>query len=126
MKIADLNGYEIHVPTSGGKAGFGCNVTSTIQVRKDGCICKQFRFTIADNESRDRAIAKAKGFVNPSFTKTLLGSSPDHRTNRWRLECSCCGKKWEPPTTMLSKREEECPRCHIRAVVDYNEPPPKI
>ena len=34
MKIADYQGYEIHVPTSGGKAGKGHQKTSSIQVHE--------------------------------------------------------------------------------------------
>lgn len=36
-------GYYIHRPTSGGKAGKGYNLTTTIQVRKDGLIIKKFK-----------------------------------------------------------------------------------
>ena len=54
------------------------------------------------------------------FTKRLLGLSADHRTNKWELTCSC-GKKWKPTTTMLAKREEECPKCLHWEIVDYNE-----
>lgn len=55
------------------------------------------------------------------FQKQLLGSDRTGRTNRWRLTCSC-GKKWEPTTTRLAKREEECPKCHRIEIVDYNVP----
>lgn len=41
-------GYELHQPESGGKAGYGKNVTSAIQVRKDNCIVKRFRYRISD------------------------------------------------------------------------------
>ena len=64
MLIAEMNGYECHLPTSGGKAGKGHQKTSTIQVRKDNRIVKQFRFTIDDNESRKAAVAKAKEFAS--------------------------------------------------------------
>jgi hypothetical protein len=63
MKIGELNGYEFHVPTSGGKAGKGHQKTSTIQVRAGSVIVKQFRFVVADQGSRDRAIRKAKDYV---------------------------------------------------------------
>jgi len=63
MKIGELNGYTFHVPTSGGKAGKGCNVTSSLQVRKGYYVIKQFRFTLADADSRTKAIQKAKDFV---------------------------------------------------------------
>jgi hypothetical protein len=63
MKIADIGPYEVHLPTSGGKAGKGLNRTSTLQVRRDGSILKQFRFAVADFESRKIAVQKAKDFI---------------------------------------------------------------
>lgn len=63
MKVWEHRGYEFHVPTSGGKAGKGCNVTSTVQVRAGSQILKQFRFKVADVLSRARAIDKAKAFL---------------------------------------------------------------
>jgi hypothetical protein len=63
MKLGELNGYEFHVPTSGGKAGKGCNRTSTIQLRMGNRIIKQFRFTLDDPASRTKAIRKAKAFA---------------------------------------------------------------
>lgn len=53
------------------------------------------------------------------FAKRLLGSSHDGRTNRWELTCGC-GKQWEPTTTMLARRDEQCPRCGASQIVDYN------
>ncbi len=63
MKITDYKGFEIHLPDSGGKAGKGHNVTSTIQVRTGSCIVKQFRFEMASRESRLAAIAKARAWA---------------------------------------------------------------
>jgi hypothetical protein len=63
MRIAEINGFEIHVPTSGGKAGKGNAKTSTIQIRKDNVIVKQFRFVVADIGSKNRAIGAAKKFI---------------------------------------------------------------
>lgn len=63
MKIAEIGSYEVHLPTSGGKAGRGCNKTSTLQVRYGGVVLKQFRFTVADFESRKAATRKAKDFI---------------------------------------------------------------
>lgn len=60
MLLATINGYEIHVPSSGGKAGKGRNKTSTIQVRKDNLIVKQFRFVVGNVESKKKAITAAK------------------------------------------------------------------
>jgi hypothetical protein len=63
MLIGKLHGYEFHVPESGGKAGKGCNKTSSIQVRKGGVIEKNIRFTLADPASCTAAIEKAKRFA---------------------------------------------------------------
>jgi hypothetical protein len=63
MKIGELNGFTFHVPESGGKAGNGCNRTTSIQVRKGPYIVKQFRFVMSDAKSRADAIAKAKAFA---------------------------------------------------------------
>lgn len=66
MKIAELNGYEAHLPTSGGKAGKGCAKTGTIQVRRENMIVKQFRFVWADEPSRLKAIRSAKAYMTPN------------------------------------------------------------
>ena len=63
MKIAALNGYEVHLPTSGGKAGKGKAKSGSIQVRRDSCIVKQFRFRWADKASRLNAIRAARKFM---------------------------------------------------------------
>jgi len=69
MKIKSIGVYEIHQPTSGGKAGRNLNSTSSIQVREGGVIKKQFRFLVDSNESRSRAINKAKAFIMASTFK---------------------------------------------------------
>lgn len=63
MKLGELNGCEFHIPTSGGKAGKGFQVSSTIQVRRGNQILKQFRFIVADPASRTAAATKAKTFA---------------------------------------------------------------
>lgn len=63
MKIGDFGGFEIHVPTSGGKAGKYHAITSNIQIRCDNRILKQFRFIIADSESRKSAMRKTKEWI---------------------------------------------------------------
>lgn len=63
MKIETLNGYELHLPTSGGRAGHGHNQTTSLQVRKDGMIVKQFRFDIHTPGAAKAAAAKAKQFI---------------------------------------------------------------
>lgn len=73
MKLNDYKGYEIHVPTSGGKAGKGHNLTSTIQIRLDSMIKKQIRFDLASMDSRARAIDSAKRWItaNPPQGKAV-------------------------------------------------------
>lgn len=73
MKLADYKGYQIHIPTSGGKAGKGCNVTSTIQVfgpshNGSRWMEKAFRFTVASAESRQAAMHKARLFIDAKPT----------------------------------------------------------
>lgn len=63
MLIESMNGYEFHLPTSGGKAGKGKQKTSTIQVRKDNIVVKQFRFVVDSVKSMKTAVAKAKEFA---------------------------------------------------------------
>lgn len=63
MKICDHNGYEMLLPTSGGKAGKGNQVTSSIQVRSGNAIKANFRFRLDNPASRSRAIQKAKDYT---------------------------------------------------------------
>ena len=63
MKVGELNGFEFHLPLSGGKAGKGHNKTSTVQVRRNDGIVRQFRFTTDDKASMKAACAKAKAFA---------------------------------------------------------------
>jgi hypothetical protein len=56
-------GYTVHLPTSGGKAGKGRNKTSAIQVRKDGCVVRQFRFNTDDRASYRLAMQRANAYV---------------------------------------------------------------
>lgn len=64
MKISDYKGYEIHLPTSGGKAGKGCAVTSNVQLRQGNCIVKQFQFVVANPESQKLAAQKARAWAD--------------------------------------------------------------
>jgi DNA-directed RNA polymerase subunit RPC12/RpoP len=59
-----------------------------------------------------------------NFTKRYIGPSTDHRTNRWSLTCPKCQKVFVPTTTMMARRDESCPKCDFRAVVNYNQDPP--
>ena len=63
MKLADFLSYEIHLPTSGGKAGSGRAATSNFQIRKGNQVLKQFRFTVASETSRRAAMQKAKAWM---------------------------------------------------------------
>jgi hypothetical protein len=64
MKVATFrNGMELHLPTSGGKAGRGHNATSTFQIRRGAQIVKQIRFTAGDAASRKAAYEKVKEFI---------------------------------------------------------------
>lgn len=62
MLLAFFNGFEIHLPMSGGKAGKGCNKTGSIQIRDGFRILKQFRFQVGKQPSYMKAIDKAKAF----------------------------------------------------------------
>lgn len=64
MKICDYRGFEMHMPTSGGKAGHGYNATGSIQVRFDNCLKANFRFKMDSDVSRKNAVSKAKAFVD--------------------------------------------------------------
>ena len=75
MKLCDYRSFEIHVPMSGGKAGKGCNRTSSIQVRRHNSIQIQFRFVLADPASRSGAIAKARAYCNLQFLRQGLDRS---------------------------------------------------
>jgi hypothetical protein len=71
MSTIVYNGYRIGQATpSGGKAGRGCNVTSSIQVRvpngPDGSypLKKEFRYRPADPATKFKAIDKAKAYID--------------------------------------------------------------
>lgn len=56
-----------HAKNTGGKAGKGCNKTSTLQVvelfSNGAMLLKQFRYTVNDIESYYTALDKARGYV---------------------------------------------------------------
>lgn len=87
--IGSFGDYHLYLPTSGGKAGKGANVTSTIQVVKDGLLVKQIRFKLADGAKA--AADKAKTWINEQRTQSL-GEKPVMTTatktfGPWRLAC---------------------------------------
>lgn len=59
MRIAAFNGYELHIPDTGGKAGKGCNLTGSVQIRQGNLIVRNIRYkrTVAGDQGRalDRA-----------------------------------------------------------------------
>jgi len=66
--IGSQNGCDFYQPTSGGKAGTGFNVTSTIQVRRGNQVVKQFRFKVLEPGGREKAIQKARAYAGQSQT----------------------------------------------------------
>ena len=62
MILGELNGYTARLPSID-KARKRQAVTSAIQVVKYGVVVKQFRFRLADDFGRRRAIRKAKQFM---------------------------------------------------------------
>jgi hypothetical protein len=67
MHIANYKGHVVQTASStGGKAGKGCNKTSTIQVFKEGgqVIVKAFRFNVGNDESFKSAVRKARVFID--------------------------------------------------------------
>lgn len=57
-------GLTIRTPTSGGKAGYGCNKTSTVQVIHCNQLEKQIRFIVGDKESLRKATLKAMRWID--------------------------------------------------------------
>lgn len=94
MKISTYGGYEIHVPTSGGKAGKGRNATSTVQLRKDNCIVKQFRFRMggldpaSTRSNMERAVRKAQAYVEMITTNRSLVTLYDNKGSLMQLSGS--------------------------------------
>lgn len=71
MKILDCKEFEIHVPTSGGKAGKGKNVTGSVQVRCRSQIVKQFRFDALSIYSKRYAIVRAQLYCIENSEQTI-------------------------------------------------------
>lgn len=60
----NYKGYKIYQPVSGGKAGKGKNETTSFQVRHDNIILKNIGYKVGDKKSYDRALEKAKSFID--------------------------------------------------------------
>lgn len=72
MKIESCYGYELHQPTSGGKAGKGNAKTSTIQVRRHSLVIKQFRYKVGnDGVPRRKAVCRLLIKLGPVVKATL-------------------------------------------------------
>lgn len=63
VRVATLNGYDICKTISGGKAGYGCNRTASIQVYDGPERCKVFRYEVAKPNGYIEAVRKAEQFV---------------------------------------------------------------
>ena len=59
----------VRIPTSGGKAGKGNAKTSTVQVVDGNFLVKQFRFVVADPESKQRAMQKAWQYIHTAVVQ---------------------------------------------------------
>lgn len=59
--------WVIRIPTSGGKAGKGRNKTGTVQVLVDQMLRRQYRFRVGDQESLDRAWARALALLTAAI-----------------------------------------------------------
>ena len=59
-----MAGYQIRLAKqSGGKAGKGCNKTSTVQVLHNSMLIKSFRFVVDSVSSHAKAIMRAEMYV---------------------------------------------------------------
>lgn len=65
-------GYELHQPMTGGKAGKGHNVTTTIQVRKHGSIVYQRRYKVGDKQCRDKILHELRLLIFKSAGRSEL------------------------------------------------------
>jgi hypothetical protein len=73
-KVGQSNGFDFYIPTSGGKAGAGNNVTSTIQIRQGSQVVKQIRFKLDDPDSRKRAMQRALVFTGTPTRAAALAA----------------------------------------------------
>ncbi len=66
MTLQTYKGYTLRLPTSGGKAGKGCNKTSTVQVLQPlgsgSLLVKQVRFKVTDGHTK--AVDTAKQWID--------------------------------------------------------------
>jgi hypothetical protein len=63
--ITTYKGCDLYQPTSGGKAGAGHAKTSSIQIRKGGCIIKQVRYKRGTTfQDYANAVQKAQEWID--------------------------------------------------------------
>ena len=62
-KVGSHNGFDFHIPDSGGPVGRGNNKTGTVVVKQGSAVVKRFRFEALSAESRGRALEKATRFA---------------------------------------------------------------
>ena len=106
-----------HPNQSGGKAGKGCNKTSTIQVMnaERTMLLKQVRYTVGDPESQKKAVIKACKFIEeqkapkPENT-TGLEIDPAVGIPVEQVSCPGCGKPYKT-RQQVCETCEECERC---------------
>jgi hypothetical protein len=70
-------GCQLHYPTSGGKAGKGKAVTSSIQVRQDNRVIKAFKYSLITPGAKGRATRKADVWVKEYLEGEFLKIWPD-------------------------------------------------
>lgn len=66
MHLTEYKGHHLIIPTSGGKAGAGKNVTGSIQIYPVGgnAFIKQFRFKLGVADSMNGAARKARNYID--------------------------------------------------------------
>lgn len=85
MIIQEYKGFVLRRPTSGGKAGKGYNVSSSIQVMKVSGMRRmmkwQTRYLVHDMKSKQRAIARCKAWINRTIQEEVDGNTQG-KTNK--------------------------------------------
>lgn len=61
--IHEYRGYKFFLPSSGGKAGYGMNKTSSLQIRNGNQIVKQIRFKVGVTDFAE-LIAKGEKIID--------------------------------------------------------------
>lgn len=71
MTLGTYRDFHFCLPESGGKAGKGCNKTSTVQVfdPTNGFLVKQIRFSMSEQGAVANAVRKGKKWVDNELEK---------------------------------------------------------